>query len=434
MKKAGFLVQLTGIALLASVLPAMGQIAGGIGPARHSLSRSSWGIGFGARSIGMGGAFIAIADDITAMSHNPAGLSQLLTPEFSLGCSYGGQSIRVPEAFYDWSFVGYSDTATITPYKVSFSNPSLDYAGGIVPFKLAKVPIVLGFAYQRKFIDTASFSYDWVLDEVIATGDRTVGSFTDYFDVRGGTYLYAFSLSARPLEFLHIGFNINSWHNKSEIHLGEIRTYDYYFNDVFQSTVKDNFKQDVYYRVTGGISYDAGILLKFKRLSAGFVYKSGFKADYTVNDGVITGVLNWPYGFGAGLAFRPAELLTLTADYTRTNWSEWRLERPDGEINNWGTLDSYQVRLGAEYALLTKTLTVPLRTGWFFDRSNEADEEGPIASNGLTFGSGLISNSYRIDIAAVYYFGKILDPNSTGYTKRIGWGVYASFSVRFGKG
>ena len=40
-------------------------------------------VGSGARAFGMGGAFIAVADDATAASWNPAGLSQLEKPELS---------------------------------------------------------------------------------------------------------------------------------------------------------------------------------------------------------------------------------------------------------------------------------------------------------------------------------------------------------------
>ena len=40
--------------------------------------------GAGARAMGTGGAFIAVADDATAVSYNPAGLAQLLRPEVSL--------------------------------------------------------------------------------------------------------------------------------------------------------------------------------------------------------------------------------------------------------------------------------------------------------------------------------------------------------------
>src|SRR5437867_10481069 len=38
----------------------------------------------GARSLGMGGAFAAVADDATAVQANPAGLMYVTTPEFFL--------------------------------------------------------------------------------------------------------------------------------------------------------------------------------------------------------------------------------------------------------------------------------------------------------------------------------------------------------------
>ena len=45
-------------------------------------------VGSGARAIGMGSAFIAVADDATAASWNPAGLTQLRKPEVSFVLSY----------------------------------------------------------------------------------------------------------------------------------------------------------------------------------------------------------------------------------------------------------------------------------------------------------------------------------------------------------
>ncbi|MDH3434609.1 MAG: hypothetical protein OEM60_12160, partial [Gammaproteobacteria bacterium] len=38
----------------------------------------------GARSMGFGGAFVALADDATSAFANPAGLTQLIRPEFSI--------------------------------------------------------------------------------------------------------------------------------------------------------------------------------------------------------------------------------------------------------------------------------------------------------------------------------------------------------------
>src|SRR5260221_7577894 len=52
---------------------------------RTDLSgRTTLTLGSGARAFGMGGAFLARADDATAASWNPAGLSYLRLPEMSL--------------------------------------------------------------------------------------------------------------------------------------------------------------------------------------------------------------------------------------------------------------------------------------------------------------------------------------------------------------
>jgi hypothetical protein len=53
-------------------------------------------VGSGARAVGMGGAFIGVADDATAASWNPAGLIQLETPELSVVGAYVSRS----EDFY----------------------------------------------------------------------------------------------------------------------------------------------------------------------------------------------------------------------------------------------------------------------------------------------------------------------------------------------
>ena len=75
----GILLILTCIVLGALIPePAHGQVAQEVG-----FSGSPNLVGSGARALGMGGAFIAVADDATAASWNPGGLIQLETPEIS---------------------------------------------------------------------------------------------------------------------------------------------------------------------------------------------------------------------------------------------------------------------------------------------------------------------------------------------------------------
>ncbi len=66
-----------------ALLLAAGSAAGQdqpVGPPSLEISFSNPG----ARSLGFGGAFVALADDATAAFANPAGLVQLLEPEVSI--------------------------------------------------------------------------------------------------------------------------------------------------------------------------------------------------------------------------------------------------------------------------------------------------------------------------------------------------------------
>jgi len=69
----------------AIVVPAAGQTTIDRDRDRIDITgRQNLTLGSGARAYGMGGAFLARADDATAASWNPAGLSYLRVPELSL--------------------------------------------------------------------------------------------------------------------------------------------------------------------------------------------------------------------------------------------------------------------------------------------------------------------------------------------------------------
>ena len=66
---------------LAVALPALAQTAPERDTDRIDITgRQNLTLGSGARAYGMGGAFLARADDATAASWNPAGLSYLRVP------------------------------------------------------------------------------------------------------------------------------------------------------------------------------------------------------------------------------------------------------------------------------------------------------------------------------------------------------------------
>ena len=94
-------------------------------------------VGSGARAVGMGGAFIAVADDATAASWNPAGLTQLKKPEFSFALSYFSRRD-------DFSSSNHPETGGV---QKSLSK-DLNYFSVAYPFKLLQRNMIVSLNYQ----------------------------------------------------------------------------------------------------------------------------------------------------------------------------------------------------------------------------------------------------------------------------------------------
>ena len=97
--------------------------------------------GAGARAAGMGGAFIGVADDATAIVWNPAGLTQLERMEVSVVGRY---------VFEDTKFTN----DLVTPAKdtsVTQNHPVFNFGSFAIPFSLGKhTKGVFAAAYQRQ--------------------------------------------------------------------------------------------------------------------------------------------------------------------------------------------------------------------------------------------------------------------------------------------
>lgn len=106
--------------------------------------------GSGARALGVSGAFTAIADDATAASWNPAGLTQLERPEFSFVYRLKQEHNR------HWS--GNDD------YRVGdddYYGSALNYLSAVVPFRLFGHNAVFSLNFQEVYDFTSSFHADF---------------------------------------------------------------------------------------------------------------------------------------------------------------------------------------------------------------------------------------------------------------------------------
>ena len=151
-------------------------------------ARSSLDVGSGARAYGMGGAFLARADDATAASWNPAGLSYLRRPELSL---VGARNSFSSEEFRP--AIGFLETET--------------GVGRIADFVAATYPVSIGplsGAAQVSYQRAINFTTEQVAEnpDIIRTGDSTGG-----FDV------VALGTGFRVINSLRLGGTLNRWFN-----------------------------------------------------------------------------------------------------------------------------------------------------------------------------------------------------------------------------
>ncbi len=103
--------------------------------------------GSGARALGQAGAFTAVADDATAASWNPAGLTQLEKPEFSVVYRFSRR-----EDVHD------SRSRALLTDRDRYSSHELNYVSAVYPFRLNGRNAVFSLNYQEAYDFTHTFT------------------------------------------------------------------------------------------------------------------------------------------------------------------------------------------------------------------------------------------------------------------------------------
>ena len=398
-------------------------------------------LGSGARAYGMGGAFLARADDATAASWNPAGLSYLRAPELSLVGVYN------------------SFTTVENLDNDSLKGSSVDFAAFTWPVGAGEVRGAVQLSYQRAI----SFDGTRHIDQYGAIGDdegNGVGLVrVDDGVSDGGFDVVALGTGLRLSRHVRAGFTVNRWLN------GYGQSLERNLYNLPTNRQRRHFDLDFRPR---GWSFNLGLIVSpIETLNLAAVYKTPFTAtvgldrarrDYfgdpeepdeiTSNAFSSNSVrLDFPSSFGFGLSWRARETLTLSADYTRSDWSSARIRdyfevrftpASDAEGNpgqpppplffqqlQYPTLktvqdpddpndpalvvaqqDAEQIRAGVEWVLIKGRLKIPLRGGYFNDRQIAPAGNDTVRFNGITAGTGLILGALQLDVAWVYEFGE----------------------------
>jgi len=133
-----------------------------------------WGqeLGVGARAIGLGGAYVGVADDYSAVYWNPSGLGQVRRMEFNLGFSHNSVSNYA-------NFMG-------NELEGNASSSRLNSLGFIFPVPTYRGSLVFGFGYHKvrdfdNVLDIEGFNpqYAAFADIVVPTYDGWVTDVND---------------------------------------------------------------------------------------------------------------------------------------------------------------------------------------------------------------------------------------------------------------
>ncbi|MDM8521761.1 outer membrane protein transport protein [Desulfococcaceae bacterium HSG8] len=369
-------------------------------------------VGSGARALGMGGAFIAVADDATAASWNPGGLIQLELPEIS----YAGNFFhRIEDNTFGIS-PGAGGDQTVSEIR-------LNYFSAACPFELWGRNMIVSLNYQHLY----DFNREW--DFRIAVNSQGLSkNQTIHYRQEGGLSALGIAWCIQVMPRFSFGVTLNLWDNgltenewEQKLSLEGTGAYAGGNLSSFEARSTDRYS-------FSGFNMNFGFLWGItEKFSIGAVLKTPFEADidhdqasYDIQPGSDSpesrslhenAAMDMPMSYGIGMAYRFSREFTASADICRTEWDDFVLRNSEGDKTSPvtggspGDIDpTHQVRIGAEYLFITSKYVIPLRGGIFYD---PAPAEGsPDDYFGFSIGSGIGYKQVIFDIAYQCRFGK----------------------------
>jgi hypothetical protein len=340
----------------------------------------------GARSMGFGGAFVALADDATAAFSNPAGLTQLLRPEVSIEgrrWSYSspftvhGRVENLPSGFGIDTTVGLR-TATSEDDLTGLSFLSMVYPKdnwSVAVFRHEYANFEFFSETQGLFYGGSSCCQDRYWDQrsqtgldILSYGLSAAYRLSDRFDLGLGVVYYDASFFSDAEMFLWDEDTIpsvfapNSYLPDRSVFSERIifDDADWAFTAGFLWRPSESFSVGGVYRQAP--EFDVGVTL-----TAGHSIDIGVPPDEVFRQE--SAKLELPNLYGLGFAYRaPDGRLTVTFQWDRVEYSNIvdSLKIDDRMID-----DVDELHLGVEYVFLGSTPIIALRFGTWLDPDHQ---------------------------------------------------------------
>jgi hypothetical protein len=340
----------------------------------------------GARSMGFGGAFVALADDATAAFANPAGLVQLLEPEvslegrlwsYSIPFTLGGRVEGEP------SGIGLDDTEGLRFGSSEETLTGLSFLSFVYPRKRWSVAF-----YRHQLANVESLS----ATQGLFAGDPCCPE--RFLDQRSRTdfeaVTYGVSGAYRVSPALKLGIGLTYFDgmlvSESELFRRDDDSPESFFEPISYLSERMVLSQpftidDTDWGFTAGFLWNVskvwslgGVYREGPELEIATAIVAGPESGFGVPAGTVLGSLSSPASFadvwGLGLAYRsPGGRVTAAFEWDRVEYSE-PLESlgVDDQVID----DADELHLGGEYVFLDKVPVVAVRVGMWLDPDHRA--------------------------------------------------------------
>jgi long-chain fatty acid transport protein len=371
--------------------------------------------GFGARATAMGGAYVGLANDFTAVFWNPAGLALLKIGTFGLAgdilipsskYSLGAFNMETNKKYYPAGLVGYFQPIgdrvvvgvgaySLSGLGTSWNNTGVEAATltalGLPPAYLTPPGI--------QTYDWESFIASISISPTIAVQLTDQLFFGATLNINYGFFKMDRWAGVMDMEVPDIYFNpgqqtldVKGW--------GFGATFGLLFKPSDMFSLGLTFRTPSKMKMSGSLEMENMALL-------GLETSSGTNMDVTS-----------PMWLAGGIAVKPIDGLTLTFDAHYTNWKKmdtiplvfddpvWSVALA-GESLNLAWANKVQLRGGVEYAFGN----FAIRGGYYYDPAPAPDETLNVLIPSFTFNSiaggfGYRSGGFIIDVGFEYLMGK----------------------------
>lgn len=356
-------------------------------------------------AMSMGGAFTAVADNPSAIWHNPAGLSWVEGTQLLLGATFIMPSGSVNMPYFDQTYKQKSQV---------FVLPNIYLTHKFTDRVTAGIAFVAPFGLGTTWMSTVTSPPTFPLSYLGYSNDMK-------------TFFINPTIAVKVLDNLSVGFGVS--------YIFSDLTLDLYQSETLPPPPAEGLPYDVPTAMKGSgdsFNVNAGVLYKGKGFSLGASYRSQFNIKYsgTVTldnqfvpallqayippEGTVTTTFKFPAILTLGLAIDISEKLLWSFDFHTYFWGRFDSYTADivfpspypaqtlTAVQNWQ--DAHCIRMGFQYKASDK---LTLRLGGFYDETPQPVEtmDPNLPDNdrwAITGGLGYKIGKFTIDVG--YHF------------------------------